>query len=48
MKDSQLLAEAQKQSLEIQPVEGAEISRVLEKVYGAPAELIARAQNVLK
>ena len=48
MKDGQLLAEAQKQGLEIQPVEGVEISRVLDKVYGASPELIARAQKILK
>ena len=48
MKDPQLLAEAQKQALEIQPVEGAEISRVLDKVYASPIKLIERAQNVLK
>ena len=48
MKDPQVLAEAQKQALEIQPVEGAEISRVLDKVYASKPELIERAQNVLK
>ena len=48
MKDEQLLAEAQKQALEIQPVEGVEISKVLDKVYGASPDLIARAQKILK
>ena len=48
MKDPQVLAEAQKQALEIQPVEGAEISRVLDKVYASKPELIERARNVLK
>lgn len=48
IKDEQLLAEAQKQALEIQPVEGVEISNVLDKVYGASPDLIARAQKILK
>ena len=48
MKDDQVLAEAQKQALEIQPVEGAEISAVLDKVYGSSPELIARAQKILQ
>ena len=47
MKDGQLLAEAQKQALEIQPVEGIKISNVLDKVYGASPDLIARARKIL-
>jgi tripartite-type tricarboxylate transporter receptor subunit TctC len=48
MKDEKLLAEAQKLGMDIQPVNGDEIARVLDKVYRAPPELIQRAQKVLK
>ena len=44
MKDELLLAQGHKQALEVPPVEGAERSGVLDKVYGAPPELIARAE----
>jgi tripartite-type tricarboxylate transporter receptor subunit TctC len=46
MKDPQLLAEAGKMQLDINPVTGAEIAAVLKKAYALPASQIERARSV--
>jgi tripartite-type tricarboxylate transporter receptor subunit TctC len=48
MRDPEFLAEAQKQQLEINPVGGAEIGRLIERVYGMPSGLIERARRAMK
>jgi tripartite-type tricarboxylate transporter receptor subunit TctC len=48
MKDKALLAEAVKSDLEINPVTGEEMQKVLSEVYSAPKELIARLTEALK
>jgi len=42
MKDPDLLAEAEKQNLEINPTRGEEMQSILERVYATPKELIKR------
>ncbi len=41
MKDEEFLVEAKKQRMEIDPVSGAEINALLERVYSAPPAVIA-------
>jgi hypothetical protein len=48
MTDPAFLAEAEKLHLEVQPVDGAQIQRVLRKVYGSPKILIDRARSLMK
>ena len=48
MKDTEYLAEAEAQKLDIQPVSGAQIAEVVRRVYALPAELVARAQRLAK
>jgi tripartite-type tricarboxylate transporter receptor subunit TctC len=47
MKDPEFLAEAKRQSLEIDPVSGDQIAAMLRKVYASPPEVIERAKAVL-
>lgn len=47
MKDPQYVADAQKQDLEITPVSGAEMSKLVERVYGSSARAIALAQEAV-
>ena len=48
MKDSEYLAEAKAQNLDIQPVTGAQIAEVVRRVYALPPELVERAQKLGK
>ena len=48
MKDEAFLAEAKKQRMEIDPVSGAEINALLERVYAAPPAVIARIRELVK
>jgi tripartite-type tricarboxylate transporter receptor subunit TctC len=48
MKDDAFLAEAKKQRMEIDPVSGAEINALLERVYSAPPAMIARIRELVK
>jgi tripartite-type tricarboxylate transporter receptor subunit TctC len=48
MKDPDFLAESQKQNLEIEPLTGAEIDRLLATAYGAPKEIVARAASLVE
>jgi tripartite-type tricarboxylate transporter receptor subunit TctC len=48
MKDQSFLAEAAAQKMEIDPVTGAEINALLERVHGAPPDVIARIRELMK
>src|SRR5262245_3741274 len=48
MKDQEFLADAKKQRMEIDPVSGAEINALLERVYTAPPAVIARIRELVK
>ena len=48
MKDATFLAEAKQQKMEIDPVSGAEINALLERVYTAPPSVIARIRDLVK
>jgi tripartite-type tricarboxylate transporter receptor subunit TctC len=48
MKDETFLAEARQQKMEIDPVAGAEINALLERVYTAPPAVIARIRELVK
>ena len=48
MKDETFLAEAKQQKMEIDPVSGAEINALLERVYTAPPSVIARIRELVK
>ncbi len=48
VKDPDLLADAKSQSMEIDPVSGADINALLDRVYAAPPELAARLREMAK
>jgi tripartite-type tricarboxylate transporter receptor subunit TctC len=48
MRDSEFLAEAKKQKMDIDPVSGAEINALLQRVYTAPPAVIERIRELVK
>src|SRR5262249_22747609 len=48
MKDPEFIAEAEKLRLEVSPMKGAEIERVLNEVYALPKELIDKARAAIR
>lgn len=48
MKDKDLLADAEKQNLEVNPATGEEMNEMLKKVYATPKEVIARLAEATK
>jgi hypothetical protein len=48
MKDKDLLADAAKQSLEINPANGAEMQEIVARIYTTPKELVARLAEASK
>jgi len=48
MKDETFLAEAKQQKMEIDPVSGAEINALLERVYNAPPSVVTRIRELVK
>jgi tripartite-type tricarboxylate transporter receptor subunit TctC len=48
MKDPQFLDDAKLQKAEIDPVGGKEINALLERVYAAPPDLVARIRDLIK
>jgi tripartite-type tricarboxylate transporter receptor subunit TctC len=48
MKDPQFLAEAEKAKLEIMPVSGAEIEKLVKEVYGTPKATAAKAAAMIR
>jgi tripartite-type tricarboxylate transporter receptor subunit TctC len=48
MKDPAFLADAQKMKIAIEPIGGAKVQALVEKLYATPKELVARAKDVIK
>ena len=48
MADKEFLAEAEKRKLPIAPVSGPEAQQVVERLYKAPPDLVAKAKNAVK
>jgi tripartite-type tricarboxylate transporter receptor subunit TctC len=48
MKDNEFIAEAQRARLEVAPVSGAQLTRILDEVYALPPDLIAKAKAALR
>ena len=48
MKDPELLEDAAKMSADIDPVSGARINELLDKVYSAPADLTRRVRDLVQ
>jgi hypothetical protein len=48
MKDSAFLDDARRQHAEIDPVGGEEINALLDRVYAAPPEVVARIRELAK
>jgi hypothetical protein len=44
LKDAAFLEEAEKQGIEVQPLAGEDIQKLLERVYAAPKQVIDRAK----
>jgi hypothetical protein len=47
MRDSELLSEARKIGLDIDPIAGEELQVLAEKIYATPADIVARARQAL-
>ena len=48
MKDKELLADAEKRGMEIDPVSGARIAELLDSVYSTPPALADRIRQIVK
>jgi hypothetical protein len=48
MKDKELLADSEKQQLEVNPATGEEMQEMLKRVYATPKALVARLQEASK
>ena len=48
MKDPQFLADGEKAKLEITPVSGADIEKLVKEVYGTPKETTAKAAAMIR
>jgi tripartite-type tricarboxylate transporter receptor subunit TctC len=48
LRDPEYIADAHKQTLEVDPVKGADIAAMIDKLYAAPPDVIARAKQALE
>src|SRR5580692_5468626 len=48
MKDKDFLAEAEKTDLEINPVSGEDVEKLVKEIYATPADIIAKAKEAAK
>ena len=48
MKDKDFLADADKAQLEINPVSGEDVEKLVKEVYATPADIIAKAKEAAK
>ena len=48
MKDKEFLAEAEKQKLDIDPVSGADLEKLIKSVYATPKEVIKKVDDAIK
>jgi hypothetical protein len=47
MVDKQFLDEAQKQMLPVNPIDGEEAAKIIDKIYKMPPSIVAKAKEVL-
>jgi tripartite-type tricarboxylate transporter receptor subunit TctC len=47
MKDADFLAEAEKQVIEVAPMTGGDVDRLMKEIYETPADLVAEARRVI-
>lgn len=47
LKDKDLLADAKKQRLDVEPLSGEDVQALVTKVYGMPADVVAKAKDAL-
>jgi tripartite-type tricarboxylate transporter receptor subunit TctC len=48
MRDKDFLAEAEKTDLEINPVSGEDVEKLVKEIYATPADIIAKAKDAAK
>ena len=48
MKDKQFLEDAEKMRVDIAPLSGAEVQRVVEKLYASPKDIVERAKRAIR
>ena len=48
LKDKDFLADAEKAKIDVNPLDGAKVQEVVEKVYASPAAVVARAKELIK
>ncbi|HKG00050.1 MAG TPA: hypothetical protein VKB15_05445, partial [Xanthobacteraceae bacterium] len=48
MNDKELLDEAEKLRIDIAPLPGANVQALVEKLYAAPKEIVAKAKQAIK
>jgi hypothetical protein len=48
MKDAAVLAEAEKIKLEITPVDGAAVQKLVAEIYATPPEIVRRAAEAVR
>jgi hypothetical protein len=48
MKDKNFLAEADKTQLEVNPVSGEDVDKLVKDIYATPADIIAKAKAAAK
>jgi hypothetical protein len=47
MKDKEFLAEMQKASLEVNPIPGEEVQRLIERLFKTPPAVLERAKQII-
>lgn len=48
MADSDFLADAKKQNLPVNPVDGVEAGKIIDEIYAAPADVVAKAKKAVE
>ena len=48
LKDKEFLAEAEKAKIDVNPLDGAKVQEVVEKVYASPPAVVARAKELIR
>ena len=47
MRDSEFLAEARRRGLEVNPVRGADIDRLVDELYRTPPDIVAEVRKII-
>jgi hypothetical protein len=48
MQDKDFLAEADKTQLEVNPVSGEDVDKLVKEIYATPADIVAKAKEAAK